>query len=133
MSEEVKEQEVKAQEAQEETSVVDKKKFKRPVSKKKVCAFCVDKTNVIDYKDGAKLRRYVTENGKILLGIANLEKDDNKFGIRLSYIDTENEQKKDEAFIAMITAPLNKDLTYTPTHEIAFLPQPEKAEATRQK
>ncbi len=66
MSEEVKEQEVKAQEAQEETSVVDKKKFKRPVSKKKVCAFCVDKTNVIDYKDGAKLRRYVTENGKIL-------------------------------------------------------------------
>ena len=66
MSEEVKEQEAKTQEAQEETSVVEKKKFKRPVSKKKVCAFCVDKTNVIDYKDGAKLRRYVTENGKIL-------------------------------------------------------------------
>lgn len=65
-------------------------------------------------------------NGHISLKITNLEKDDNKFGIRLSYIDTENEQKKDEAFIAMITAPLNKDLTYTPTPEIAFLPQPEK-------
>lgn len=40
------------------------KKFKRP-SKKKVCAFCVDKTP-IDYKDVSKLRRYVTEKGKIL-------------------------------------------------------------------
>ncbi len=42
------------------------KKYKKPVSKKKVCAFCVDKSNVIDYKDGNKLRRYITENGKIL-------------------------------------------------------------------
>lgn len=65
-------------------------------------------------------------NGHISLKITNLEKKDDQFGIRLSYIDTENEQKKDEAFIAMITAPLNKDLTYTPTPEIAFLPQPEK-------
>jgi|GEM_PF-2559937 len=65
-------------------------------------------------------------NGHISLKITNLEKKDDQFGIRLSYIDTENEQKKDEAFIAMITAPLNKDLTYIPTPEIAFLPQPEK-------
>ncbi len=66
MSEEVKEQTAApVEEAQEETTV-EKKKFKRPTSKKKVCAFCVDKTNVIDYKDGAKLRRYITENGKIL-------------------------------------------------------------------
>lgn len=42
------------------------KKYRKPVSKKKVCAFCVDKSNVIDYKDGNKLRRYITENGKIL-------------------------------------------------------------------
>lgn len=42
------------------------KKYRKPVSKKKVCAFCVDKQNVIDYKDGNKLRRYITENGKIL-------------------------------------------------------------------
>ncbi len=40
------------------------KKFKRP-SKKKVCAFCVDKAD-IDYKDVAKLKRYITEKGKIL-------------------------------------------------------------------
>ncbi len=42
------------------------KKYRRPMQKKKVCAFCVDKQNVIDYKDGGKLRRYITENGKIL-------------------------------------------------------------------
>lgn len=34
--------------------------------KKKVCSFCVDKVEAIDYKDAAKLRRYVTERGKIL-------------------------------------------------------------------
>ena len=35
-------------------------------SKKKVCAFCSDKAEAIDYKDTAKLRKYVTERGKIL-------------------------------------------------------------------
>ena len=34
--------------------------------KKKVCSFCVDKVVDIDYKDVPKLRRYVTERGKIL-------------------------------------------------------------------
>ena len=34
-------------------------------SKRKVCAFCVDKAESIDYKDVAKLRKYVTERGKI--------------------------------------------------------------------
>ena len=34
--------------------------------KKKVCMFCVDKVEHIDYKDTAKLRRYVTERGKIV-------------------------------------------------------------------
>jgi small subunit ribosomal protein S18 len=34
-------------------------------SRRKVCAFCVDKIEVIDYKDPGKLRRYVTERGKI--------------------------------------------------------------------
>lgn len=33
--------------------------------KKKVCAFCVDKVEHIDYKDVAKLRRYLSERGKI--------------------------------------------------------------------
>ena len=35
-------------------------------SKRKVCAFCVDKAESIDYKDINKLRKYVTERGKIL-------------------------------------------------------------------
>ena len=34
--------------------------------KKKVCAFCADKALVIDYKDSEKLRKYVSEKGKIL-------------------------------------------------------------------
>ena len=34
--------------------------------KKKVCSFCVDKVEAIDSKDVPKLRRYVTERGKIL-------------------------------------------------------------------
>ena len=33
--------------------------------RKKVCVFCV-KDNVIDYKDVNKLKRYVSERGKIL-------------------------------------------------------------------
>lgn len=35
--------------------------------RKKVCVFCADKTNAgIDYKDINKLKRYVSERGKIL-------------------------------------------------------------------
>ena len=34
--------------------------------KRKVCMFCVDKVEAIDYKDTAKLRRYVSERGKIV-------------------------------------------------------------------
>ena len=34
--------------------------------RKKVCVFCGDKNGVIDYKDVAKLKRYVSERGKIL-------------------------------------------------------------------
>ena len=35
-------------------------------SRKKVCAFCVEKSEQIDYKDINKLRKFVTERGKIL-------------------------------------------------------------------
>lgn len=35
------------------------------VPKRKVCAFCVDKIEMIDYKDVAKLRRYVSVRAKI--------------------------------------------------------------------
>lgn len=34
--------------------------------KKRVCAFCAEKVEHIDYKDVAKLRKYITERGKIL-------------------------------------------------------------------
>ena len=43
-------------------------KLKKPYkqAKRKVCSFCMDKVEAIDYKDVAKLRRYITEKGKIL-------------------------------------------------------------------
>ena len=34
--------------------------------KKKVCAFCVDKIAQIDYKDVPRLRRFLSERGKII-------------------------------------------------------------------
>ena len=48
-----------------EVKAEERKKFKRP-SKKKVCIFCVDKVESIDYKDVNKLRKFITEKGKIL-------------------------------------------------------------------
>lgn len=89
-----------------------------------------DRTGNTIYIENDPNPEFETINGKVSLAITNLEKDDNKFGIRLSYIDTENEQKKDKDFMAMLATSLNnalnKDLTYIPTPEIAFLPQPEK-------
>ena len=35
-------------------------------ARRKVCVFCADKIEHIDYKDTAKLRRYVSERGKIV-------------------------------------------------------------------
>ncbi len=50
--------------------MMEKEKSERPYrarkAKKKVCQFCVDKVADIDYKDVAKLRRYVSERAKIL-------------------------------------------------------------------
>ncbi len=34
--------------------------------RKKVCSFCVDKVEIIDYKDIARLRRFLSERAKIL-------------------------------------------------------------------
>jgi small subunit ribosomal protein S18 len=44
--------------------LVKRDRSRRP--RKKVCSFCVDKVEQIDYKDAGKLRRYITERGKIL-------------------------------------------------------------------
>ena len=44
-------------------------RIRRPRGRKprrKVCAFCVDKIQHIDYKDVARLRRFTSERGKIL-------------------------------------------------------------------
>lgn len=65
MSEEVKEY----KDSRENRSYGDDKFSKRPqkrMPKKKVCAFCADKNKVIDYKDVATLKRFVTEKGKIV-------------------------------------------------------------------
>ncbi len=34
--------------------------------RRKVCAFCAEKSQYIDYKDTAKLRRFLSERSKIL-------------------------------------------------------------------
>ena len=39
---------------------------RRGIRKKRVCAFCADKIIHVDYKDIAKLRKFVSERGKIL-------------------------------------------------------------------
>jgi len=42
------------------------KKEKGSRRKKRVCAFCVDKIVDVDYKDVNRLKKYITERGKIL-------------------------------------------------------------------
>ena len=42
------------------------KTFRSRKAKKKVCQFCADKVEHIDYKDVAHLRRYISERAKIL-------------------------------------------------------------------
>mgnify|MGYP001290581100 CR=1 FL=1 len=34
--------------------------------KRKSCNFCADNVELVDYKDGLRLKRYLTERGKIL-------------------------------------------------------------------
>lgn len=34
--------------------------------RRKVCAFCVDKLDYIDYKDTKRIRKFITERGKLL-------------------------------------------------------------------
>ena len=48
---------------------MEEKPVKKPMRKparRKVCAFCAEKVEVIDYKDVNRLKKYVTEGGKIL-------------------------------------------------------------------
>ncbi|MBP5242635.1 MAG: 30S ribosomal protein S18 [Clostridia bacterium] len=50
---------------EEKAPVAAKKPFKK-APRRKVCAFCQEKVEVIDYKDVARLKKYVAESGKIL-------------------------------------------------------------------
>lgn len=43
--------------------MINKKRGKR---KKRVCSFCVEKVNFVDHKDTTKLKKYISERGKIL-------------------------------------------------------------------
>jgi len=43
-----------------------KSRFVRRFPRRKVCAFCAEKIEVIDYKDVKRIRRFITEQGKIL-------------------------------------------------------------------
>ena len=42
------------------------KKFVKRAPRRKVCAFCQNKMDAIDYKDVNLLKKYITEGGKIL-------------------------------------------------------------------
>ncbi len=44
----------------------DKRKGGNNLRRKKVCQFCADKVENIDYKDTDTLKKYITERGKIL-------------------------------------------------------------------
>ena len=43
--------------------MINKKRGRR---KKRVCSFCYDKASEIEYKDVPKLRKFISERGKIL-------------------------------------------------------------------
>lgn len=40
--------------------------FRMRRARRKICSFCVDKATDIDYKEVIKLRKFVSERGKIL-------------------------------------------------------------------
>ena len=44
----------------------DERRSKARRPRRRVCSFCVDKVEQIDYKEVDRLRRFLTERGKIL-------------------------------------------------------------------
>ena len=42
------------------------KKVCKKMPRKKVCAFCQEKLDAVDYKDVNRLKKFVTEGGKII-------------------------------------------------------------------
>ena len=48
---------------------MEEKRARKPmkrISRRKVCAFCQEKVEAIDYKDVNRLKKFITEGGKIL-------------------------------------------------------------------
>ena len=45
---------------------IDRESRQNSRKRRKVCQFCVDKVQDIDYKDSSKLKRYLSERSKIL-------------------------------------------------------------------
>ena len=48
---------------------MEEKPVRKPMkrsSRRKVCAFCQEKVEVIDYKDVNRLKKFITEKGKII-------------------------------------------------------------------
>lgn len=52
--------------AREKTDRDAQKSFRNNRKRKKVCIFCADKIDYIDYKDVARLRKFTSERAKIL-------------------------------------------------------------------
>jgi small subunit ribosomal protein S18 len=44
----------------------EKREWRPRRPRKKVCAFCSERARFVDYKDSNRLRRFVSERGKIL-------------------------------------------------------------------
>lgn len=47
-------------------SDASKKQWRGRKPKRKSCAFCAEKAKDVDYKDALRIRRFVTDRGKIL-------------------------------------------------------------------
>lgn len=50
----------------EENKTAPVKKAYKRIPRKKVCVFCQEKIELIDYKDVNRLKKFVTESGKML-------------------------------------------------------------------
>ena len=44
----------------------DNRNFRPNRKRKKICVFCAEKIDYIDYKDASRLRKFISERGKIL-------------------------------------------------------------------
>ena len=62
------EKDVQQQQPQAPAAAQQQQRPFRPVNrrKKKVCQFCADKIDYIDYKDTVRLRKFISERAKIL-------------------------------------------------------------------